>query len=89
MDQNNNPVTIEQLMQFSVNQLSAIAVPASLTEQIAIPIYRVINNLKIGLNAIANAEAEKQAPPPAQEPEPEIEAMFVEENQNGSDKNED
>ena len=88
MDQTGTPVTIEQLIKISVNQLSAISVPASLTEQIAIPIYRVINNLKIGLEAIAAAESEKTAPPSTQEEEPEIEA--VEENQNGSDEhNED
>ena len=89
MDQIENSITIEELMKISVNQLSNIVVPASLTEQISIPIYRVINNLRVGLDAIARSSAaikeEKDNSENSQEQAPEIEAVFVEENQNGSD----
>ncbi len=81
MNNNETPVTIDQLMEICVNQLSSIVVPVSLTEQIAIPIYRVINNLKVGLSAISSS-AEKTSQPQTQEPE--VEILSVEENQNGS-----
>lgn len=73
MNNNETPVTIDQLMEICINQLSAISVPVSLTEQIAIPMYRVINNLRVGLSAVASAKEE-----------PKVEPVIVEENQNGS-----
>lgn len=87
MDQNQNQITIEQLLRMSVEQLQNIVVPISYTEQIAIPIVRVMNDLKMGIEAITRAEAAamQQAETPTlqvEEGEPLIE--LVEDDQNGS-----
>ena len=66
-------ITILQLIKLSIEQLSSIDIPVSQMEQIAMPILRVINNLKIGVKAIEEAEKEKN------EDAPQLELVPVEE----------
>lgn len=52
--------TKEQIIQFTINNLSAINVPARLAEQIGVPIQRAITNLEIVLNMIEEEKKPKE-----------------------------
>lgn len=56
-------VTLRQLLEIAVEQLNSIVVPVSMIDQVAIPIKRVVNNLKVGINAIDNAPAKQEEVP--------------------------
>ena len=52
--------TKEQVIQFTISNLSDINIPARLSEQIGIPIQRAITNLEIVLNMIAEEKKPKK-----------------------------
>lgn len=52
--------TKEQVIQFTINNLSAINIPARMAEQIGVPIQRAITNLEIVLNMIEEEKKPKE-----------------------------
>ena len=52
-------VSVIDVLEMSVNNLSAIMIPAGMTEQIGIPIAREINNLKACIQAVKAHGEEK------------------------------
>lgn len=65
MDQNTTQeVTLEQLLNISVEQLNNIVVPMPYLESIGFPVSRVINNLKIGIKAINDAKTTAKSDEP-------------------------
>lgn len=52
--------TKEQVIQFTISNLSDISIPARLSEQIGIPIQRAITNLEIVLNMFAEDKKPKE-----------------------------
>ena len=52
--------TNEQVIQFTISNLSDINIPARLSEQIGIPVQRAITNLEIVLNMIAEDKKPKE-----------------------------
>lgn len=52
--------TKEQVIQFTINNLSAINIPAMMAEQIGVPIQRSITNLEIVLNMIEEEKKPKE-----------------------------
>lgn len=51
--------TKEDIVLFTINILNGINIPASMTEQIGIPLYRALTNLKV-LKQMMNKEEEKE-----------------------------
>ena len=52
--------TTEQVIQFTISNLSDINIPARLSEQIGVPIQRAITNLEIVLNMFAEDKKPKE-----------------------------
>lgn len=55
----NETMTVQQVLEISINNLNAIQVPISMSQQISEPILGVINNLKLCIDAL-NKPAEKE-----------------------------
>lgn len=53
-------LSIEQVLEITVNLLSGISIPASLVESVGVPISRGIGNLKACLTAIEREKQEKE-----------------------------
>ena len=59
-----NKITIEQVLEMTVNVLSGISVPANMAKQIGVPIQNSIENLNACLEALDKA---KEQEPEAEE----------------------
>lgn len=55
--------TVEEVLRMTVNMLGGILVPASLSEQIARPIFESIRNIQLCINTFEKADAEAQEEP--------------------------
>jgi hypothetical protein len=63
-------ITVEEVLQMSINDLRSISVPIDLIQSIGMPVSRVIHNL--GLCLAAFSKPEKPAEQQTDEPEIEI-----------------
>lgn len=52
--------TKEQVIQFTINNLAGINIPARLSEQVGVPIQKSITNLEIVLNMFAEEKKPKE-----------------------------
>ena len=56
-------MTVQQVLEISINNLNAIPVPISMSQQISEPILGIINNLRLCIDAL-NKPAEKEPEEP-------------------------
>lgn len=59
-DRSGKELNPKEVVEITINNLCAINVPAGLMEQIGVPLYQNINNLKILLQAMNDAEKEPE-----------------------------
>lgn len=75
-NQNKQPITVEEIIKVTIDELRAVYVPAELVEPIGIHVSRALNNLKVVNEVFENAKKEKeQKESEIQIGEPEIELV--------------
>lgn len=60
-------MTVDQVLEITMNMLKEIQIPASLVEQIGIPVCRAINNIQECLTAIHAPKPEPDEEEPKEE----------------------
>ena len=57
----NSQMTVQEVLNVTMNNLGAIAVPVALSEQIGMPIVNAINNLRLCVEALEKAKEQAMA----------------------------
>lgn len=70
MNEQKQQMSVEEVLQLTINNLKGIQVPVELSESIGVPILRNINNIQLCLNAF-HEQREQKAQEEQEEPEDE------------------
>ena len=60
-------MSVEEVLQLTINNLKGIQVPVELSESVGIPILRNINNIQLCLNAFHEQREQEEQEEPADE----------------------